>query len=201
MSFPMSLIVAAVGGTTTGYGSTYLGQLSTEGDGYVVKAWGDDLTEGSSSSTARTELCIKTTASETYVICNANGTGNGGGVDEAWYIPTDSDQGAPGTDEVIFTLGERIDSCNIYTAAVDEDAANVRTPLGTFTDDDKSTFFNPSDATLYGTRIVCTAMDSGGGPDTQFGGMTMQFTFRKTGFTDLTLTFKGYNTADAEDIS
>jgi hypothetical protein len=108
-------------------------------------------------------------------------------------------EGTPGTDENIFLLGERPDTVNIYTAALTDSEPDVdQVAIGSFTDDDKITFFNPTNGVNYGYELQVAAVDPG--DKNQLGRMTLKFTFRKAGFIDLSVLFRSRGIAEADDF-
>ena len=202
----MSLLQMLMGvtGTTGGGGGsppftpTYLARQSATSTP-TVEAVGESYRPSPTSGLAETWLWIETTASETYVRLDANASGNLISTEE-WWNPSDVSQGAPGVDEDALTLGARVDSVNIYTAnytQVVSGADMIMVKQGTFTDDDKITFFNPTNGVNYGWKLEASASDPGG-DRTLIGYANIQFTFRKAGFADLTVTYCMATSADAE---
>lgn len=175
--------------------------------GFVVDSRGLDsvLSPGTSVAQGACEIWLVTDASDCYIRVAATAVGNSI-ADDSWYDTASVDQGDPGnvgtSGTVVYQLNERPDSVNIYNAA---DNTVVGTPTfgnvtgGTaYTSDDKSTFFNPTDALKYGRKVDSDAVQSGFGVKTTDGNFDIQFTFRKAGYKDLTITFNGDGYARAE---
>lgn len=165
----------------------------------TAEGFSDLETPGSTSIDAETEFWLETTAGDCFIRLDAFGQGNGS-FHEKWWDTGDADQGAPGTDENAMQLNERPDTVNIFTFAVDISApSSSHVKIGTFTDDDKSTFFNPTDGVNYGWTLLMEASDPG---DMGVSGShVIQFTFRKAGFADLTVFYSGFADAQASDNS
>ena len=126
---------------------------------------------------------------------------------EKWYNTVGADQGDPGTysgtGTSILSLGVVPDSVNIYTqdTEVHQGSGGGSTGMtfvdyGVFTDDDKSTFFDPADATKYG-KYAYAHNESSQLVNATEGYTVVQFTFRKAGLDDLTYTFRAYARAEA----
>lgn len=113
-----------------------------------------------------------------------------------WYDTTGTPQGDPGnysgTYAVAFDLNAIPDTINIYTSNSTTLFGTPSFPaIGSWTDDNKSTFFNPTQDVLYGRYVDCNAVAGPGfDVDTEQGHTTLQFTFRKAGYTDYTISFK-----------
>ncbi len=116
--------------------------------------------------------------------------------DSAWYNPSHVDQGAPDTNLVpgttVFQLGETTGvTVNIFSFRANTPDGLSETKVGTFTDDDKSTFFAPSASVDYGWNYEARAVDPpGAGENNSVTDWAVrQFTFRKAGFEDYTISF------------
>lgn len=162
---------------------------------YVVYAFGDtetiDFPAGAGSGC---DIVLYATASDIELRVSAAATGNVA-VDEEWY-DTSGTPGDAGSGYVtIFKLNERTDvTVNIYTSnqTVGFGDGVTFSDQGTWTDDDKSTFFNPTNATNYGSTVDCDSSQTVPGSDADQGYFTLQFTFRKTGYNDYTISFQAF---------
>jgi hypothetical protein len=194
----MQTLMGVLGGASgINFAPTVIGQQ--EADGIVCHAEADDSNFGPSSASADTSVWLETTASDCFI--RVDGFANASSIaDVNWFSPVDVDEGTPGTDEDVFVLNQRPDSVNIFTFSLDDSQPDtVHVKIGTFTDDDKSTFFNPTNAVNYGYELQINASDPGDG--NQDGSQTIQFTFRKAGLNDLTVLYRTTGNAQADDAS
>lgn len=158
----------------------------------VVYAYSEEL-EG--TNTARTELWLISSGSD--IELRVSGFWNGDPLysEAEWYNPDHVSQGAPDTDRTpgttVFQLGDRSGvTVNLYTVPGGDSGGTQNLDwdkIGSFTDDDKSTFFNPTDSTDYGYRL--TALATATYPDPA-GAEALQITFRKAGYNDFTITME-----------
>ena len=178
------------------FAPTVYGRISSAG--ILVLGQGEDyeLDPGTSSCHGRAGIWLWRTGGDIYIRCGCWGDGNVI-AQEIWYNGGGIDQGDPGRENTagtdIMQLNSDVDSVNIYAAANDFVAAGSPTDptfsaYGTFTDDDKSTFFLPTVDTKYGRLITS---DGSGGSGVREGTITVQYTFRKANYADLTITFRG----------
>ena len=166
----------------------------------VVDADADDTQKGPANSDSETHLWLVASASDIEIRVAADWNGSTGST--GWYNPAGVDQGAPDVDRVpgttVFQLGVRDGvTVNLYTAYDDTptEAGLTKTKLGTFTDDDQVTYFNPTNATDYGYRLDASADDPGN--TNVFGTLAIQFTFKKTGYDPYTITMEMEASASA----
>lgn len=173
--------------------------LERVGGAAVVEAFSEELLGGNTSTTT---IWVDATASDIEIRCQGLANGSDPASSQTWYDETGVDQGDPDTNRTpgtrIFFLGEKTGvTVNIYTSSVtltpSGDPGASRTKLGTFTDDDKTSFFTPVTATEYGYELKCRATS---GTQSASGGQNLQFTFRKAGYTDYTITFQSEGSAD-----
>lgn len=144
-------------------------------------------------------LWLIMTSTNCYIRCG------GGAAADLWYNTAGVSQGNPGaytgTGADIFELGEQPDSVNIYNANNNTISnAPVFSAVGTYTSDDKSTFFAPTQDVKYGRRVIAAlSLDF---PDVvvETGEITQQFTFRKAGYDDYTITFRARGEAECEIV-
>ena len=176
------------------------------GAGNAVDSFAEDFNfdPGTSTADAQAGLWLYCTASDCFVRCGGDAGGNVI-ADVSWYNPAGVDQGDPGlhtgVGTTIFQLGVRPDSVNIFTSqqTVDIGTCSFPTSIGSaWTDDNKSTFFNPTNDTKYGKFATCGSGVGGGGLDADGGTFELQFTFRKSGYVDYTITFQAQVRSDAE---
>lgn len=194
----MSQSISGAGG---GFSPIIYGRVHA--DGYVcLSDWLEfALSPASASATADVGIWLIATADNCYVRCGVQGSGDFG--IEQWYNTSGTGQGDPGTigstGATVFELGAVPDTVNIYNANDNTiaGAPSFTNVSGTYTSDDKSTFFSPTTSTKYGRRCNTSAFQSGFGTDTETGEVTIQFTFRKSGETDYTVTFRGRATSEA----
>lgn len=173
-------------------------------DGYVcLSDWLDfALSPASANATADCGIWLIATADNCYIRVGVDGSGDFG--IEQWYNTGGTGQGDPGlisgTGTTVFELGTVPDSVNIYNANDNSilGAPTFTTVSGSYTSDDKSTFFSPTTSTKYGRRCNAVASQSGFGTDDETGEVTIQFTFRKSGESDYTVTFRGRSNAQAD---
>lgn len=148
------------------------------------------------------QLWVETTTTETYVRLAGSATGNViANVD--WFNTVGVNQGTPGVDENAMALGTRVDTVNIYTKSstlTGSSTTPVLNAIGTYTNDDKTTFFNPTNGVNYGLDVIAD-VNASGSTEWEDGKVTMQVTFRKSGFNDLTVDFSMYARGDAESDS
>jgi len=167
----------------------------------VVEGGADDYYPGpGSSADGSNSIWVLRTGGDVYIRVGCRGAGNGTPV-EAWYNQAGADQGDPGEESTagttVFQLNEDVDSVNIYASAFDVTTTGSPSfsAVGTFTDDQKSTFFLPTADVKYGRLLDC---DGGGGTGTNEGLMSIEVTFRKAGLDDYTVKFTGWSYADWE---
>ena len=181
---------------------TISGRIEANGD-VVYSTWSDfALSPASASSQADAAIWLIKTATDCFIRVGTSGSGDFG--TENWYNTGGTGQGDPGlwsgTGTDVFQLNEVPDTVNIWNKA---DNTTLGSPtfnlLGSsYTSDDKTTFFNPTQDTKYGRRIRSSAFQSGFGTDTEEGNFDIQFTFRKSGKDDYTITFQGHSRAQAD---
>lgn len=201
---------AATGGGSS-FSPTILGKTFTTTPDYVTQSIQEDEDPVSSQCYSRAQIWVIDTGSDIEIRVASAGNGNQTD-DDLWYNTSDVSQGAPDTDRVpgtkVFGLGERTGvTVNIYTVSADGVIPTLqdgwtRTKLGTFTDDNKSTFTTLSTSTDYGYLYRIDADDPAGTGEVSgdFGEHVVQFTFRKTGYTDYTVTFEQYVDATASQV-
>lgn len=167
----------------------------------VVEGSGEDYVfGGSSSANGSCSVWVLRTGGDVYIRVGCNGSGSVV-FEEAWYNQAGADQGDPGTEAsagtTVFQLNEDVDSVNIYASAFDvnDQGSPSFSAVGTFTDDQKTTFFLPTADVKYGRLLDC---DGGGGSGNNTGRMSIEVTFRKAGYEDYTVKFTGYALADWE---
>ncbi len=196
--FPAGTTAKAAGGGV--FAPTQFGRFA--GDGNVVLCIADDFGIGSSDASSDFLVWIETSATDCFIYIEGDANGNVAAVID-WFDSGGGNQGAPGADRLVYQLNERPDSVNIFTSALDDTDTGINQQAlpggGAFTDDDKTTFFNPVDTTEYGWKLDGFADDPG--VSIANGDMTVQFTFRKAGYADLTVSFKGALFNEAEDGS
>lgn len=122
-----------------------------------------------------------------------------------WYNTTGASQGDPGAytgvGTTVFDLGEQCDSVNIYNSGDTQTlgTSTFSNPFGTsYTSDDKTTFFAPTQDSKYGRRVASSAFQSGFGSDIEDGKTRLQVTFRKSGYPDYTIEFEVRARAQAD---
>lgn len=171
-----------------------------DANGYVVYASDTDfaLSPGTASALDSAGLWVIQTATDCFIRVGRATNGDG----DQWYDTGGTGQGDPGiytgTGATVFQLNEQCDTVNIYNK---QDTSTTGTPdfyaMGSYTSDDKGTFFAPTQDTKYGRRVEAVAFQSGLGVDTEDGQTTIQVTFRKAGLDDYTITFRGRARAQA----
>lgn len=150
--------------------------------------------EGIANVDARAYVWLVKTATTCQIRLSEYHTDSGLGIN--WYDTTGTGQGDPGnyssTYAVAFDLNAIPDTVNIYTSNSTTVLGTPSFPqIGSWTDDNKSTFFNPTQDVKYGRYVSCNAQAGPGfDNDTEQGYSTLQFTFRKAGYTDYTISFK-----------
>lgn len=174
------------------FSPTLSGRL--DANGYVVYANDQDFQLAPTDAFAddRAAIWVIQTATDCFIRVGRWISGNG----DQWYNTGGTGQGDPGTytgtGTTVFQLNEQCDSVNIYNSL---DNSITGTPtftaIGSYTSDDKVTFFAPTQDTKYGRYVWADAEELGIGTDTQIGEVTLQFTFRKSGYGDYTVTFRG----------
>lgn len=196
----MGLLLGGISGSSaeTVFAPTELGrQASTDAFSQrVVWATATEFSVNPADSEAEVDIWIETDAGETYIRVESYADGDTSTV-EQWYNTGGTGQGAPGTDEDIMTLGERVDSINIYTRTFNS-GLNVthQQQWASFTDDDKTTFFVPTNGSKYGYRLRASVVTSSSAAAASNN--WLQFTCRKAGYTDLTFLYRGEISASAE---
>jgi hypothetical protein len=190
----------------TGFPVTVLGDsIGVQSTDYCVSVVAEDEQEGNSNADADTDIWVESTSNNVSI--RVAGAGNGNfGIDRDWYNPAHVSQGVPDTDRTpgttVFLLGQREGvTVNIYTIRANEPDGLNSIKIGSFTDDDKSTFFAPTDGVQYGYAYNADADDPPGVGETDwaFDYSVRQFTFRKDGFDDYTITMGTYVEAAALD--
>lgn len=172
---------------------------TSPGTNYVVYAQAVDfeIAPGTASTITDSAIHLIKTSTDCFIRvgCNASPL-----TTEQWYNTGGTPQGDPGvstgTGTNVFQLNEVPDSVNIYNVAETNTLgtstfSNVNGGTS-YTSDDKSTFFSPTTDAKYGRNIASDASCTGGFcSDIDDGYIQLQFTFRKTGADDYTVTFSG----------
>lgn len=187
---------------TAGWNETLYGRIEANGDVCYGRDIEFNLGSPGPNATARSYLWVVQEGGACKVYCAVNNSPN---VTNQWYNTGGSPQGAPGTwpssGAVILDIGEEVDSVNIYTVA-ENDLGTTGTlsfgEVGTFTDDDKTTFFAPSSGVDYGGYVDCNNPSTPPSANSCEGERVIQFTFRKSGRDDLTYTFQAHAYAWSE---
>jgi hypothetical protein len=156
-----------------------------------------DLGPGSAAAESHCDMKVNVAAGDAIINIVGTASGNTSAVAQA---STDIFELNDTPDEIRITLDSSTES------GVNEDYDGTHTKIGTFTDD---AFFSPTASTDYGydTDSQATASDPPSGPSDGRGSGThtlvVTFTFRKTGYADLSVTYKitTFALADAEDVS
>jgi hypothetical protein len=198
-----STVVAKSKVPDAGWTPTILGRIAADGSVVYSNAIDTELVPTSASSTATTAVWLIKTSSGCYIRTGGYAVGGSGGTNTRWFNGAGDSQGDPGvhtsTGTDIFILGTIPDTVNIYNK-VDTDVnptTDFSNVSGVYTSNDKSTFFNPSQDVKYGRQAYCAASQTIFGSDTEEGTFEIQFTFRKSGETDYTVTFKSHSKAIA----
>lgn len=189
-----ALGAGAAGGSA--FAPTLIGRAAADGNTGSFIA--ENIEFGANGADAFAQLWLVTSATDCFIRIGGSAVGNSVN-NEDWFNAAGVAQGAPGVNENVFQLNERPDSVNIFTAA-NSGSANTLLWSAAFTDDDKTTFFNPTDTSEYGYDMQAQANDPFG-TSIITGVKDMAFTFRKAGFADLTATYRINVYAEAEDIS
>ena len=190
------------------FAPTVLGDsIGVQATDFVVGSLGDDEEAGNSSASADTDLWIVATGGNIHIKVSGTASGNSA-ADVDWFNPAHATQGAPDTNRVpgttVFSLGEITGvTVNIFTIRANVPDGLTSVKIGTFTDDNKSTFFTPVADTDYGYAYNADADDppSAGEVDAVTDYSVRQFTFRKAGFNDYTITMGTNVDAGALDSS
>lgn len=162
--------------------------------GFLVTCSGLHNTNSSTnaSASADTDIWVEVTTGQATIYCGARGT-----VTElaAYIDETGTSQGDPGeypTGTAIFTLNEEPDEIRITksgdsTSSSSGGSASI-TKIGSFTD---NSFFSPSLNTDYGYGADTTADDTADDASAETGdaSVTVTVTFRKSGYTDYSISF------------
>lgn len=196
-------VVASATRQVTEFDPTISGRVEANGD-VVYSTWSDfAISPSSAYSEGEAGIWLIQTATDCFIRVGANGTGDFG--TENWYDTGGTGQGDPGlltsAGTTVFQLNELADTVNIWNKA---DNSTQGTPSfsnttgGTgYTSDDKTTFFSPTQSAKYGRKVLCISAQSGTGTTTEEGNFDIQFTFRKGGKNDYTITFQGHSKAVA----
>ena len=186
------------------FSPTILGDSLGLDTDWVVEAEADDESFPNASASADTDIWIVAEGGEIYIRVAANA--NGLQTDTAWYDPDAVDQGAPDTNRIpgtdVFSLGEYTGvTVNIYTVRAPTPDGLTHTKIGTFTDDDKLTFFALTDDVDYGWSYDAEANDppGAGEVDNVIDYAIHQFTFRKAGYNDYTISMSQQVAASATE--
>jgi len=184
---------------------TISGRQAASGD-VVYSANSDFVIDDISEPTANAAMWLIKTSTDCFIRVGTDVGGDIGTTTETWYNTGGTSQGDPGTrtgtGTTVFQLGQLPDTVNIYNVNENTTAGSpswANTPGGTsYTSDDKSTFFAPTTDAKYGRNIFCDALVTGGFDiDIVEGNFDIQFTFRKAGISDYTITFQGHARAQA----
>lgn len=185
---------------------TVLGQTTSQGSGVLAFAQASESIyppPGGAGASADIAIWVITDANNCYIRVAAD-TNGGSFEDSGWYAPTNVDQGQltaiAGAGTTVFTLGLRPDSINIYTVAqtINGDGVSLGA-IGSYTNDNKVSFFSPTNSVKYGLQMDCSSQtDPPSGTDFDIGDFTVQITFRKAGYHDYTITYKLETDTDAE---
>jgi hypothetical protein len=196
---------ADVGFDSGGFAPEIIGREYFSFGDRVVRATGVDADEPTSTAEAHAELVIWNTGSDIEV--RISGNGGGGTTEEVeWWDDLGVSQGTSSpalSATTVFKLNEVTGvTVNIYTVEDGLTTGMSRVKRGTFTDDDKTTFFSPTASTEYGYQLDAEATDPPGLGETADAADTMvlQFTFRKTGYADYTINFGARSVASANQL-
>jgi len=181
----------------TNFSPTITGRQSV--NGLLSHSIAEDEAKGQSDASADNDIWIYAHATDIEIRINTFTSPND---TEMWWNDSSVEQGEPGSDEVIFQLGERSGvTCNIYTVSVDLPTDMTHAKLvSNFTDDNQVSFFSPTNTVRYGYRYDADAGDPSGESDV-LGTVVHKFTFRKAGFTDFVIQYSQYSDAIASDYS
>lgn len=183
----------------TVFNPTILGRTSatSPSSNYVVYMASSDfeLAPGTAVATGTSAVWLIKTSTDCFIRVGGNTSPAG---TEQWYNTGGTQQGDPGlqtgTGTNVFQLNQVPDTVNIYNKLDNNTLGTcsfTNTSGGTsYTSDDKSTFFNPTQDAKYGRMVVAAASCTGGFcNDVDDGYTQVQFTFRKSGLDDYTVTF------------
>lgn len=190
--------------TPTGFSPTISGRIDANG----IVVYGNDVDfaifPADASAGDRAAIWVIQTSTNCFIRVGRWISGNG----DTWYNTVGVSQGDPGlytgTGTTVFELGEQCDSVNIYnsndntTDAPSAQGSVTYIAIGSYTSDDKTTFFAPTQDTKYGRQVYAQETETGIGFNTAVGEVTVQFTFRKSGYDDYTITFRGRARANAD---
>lgn len=168
------------------------GRIASNGD--TVYSFGSDDAIAPSTATGEgyTGVWLYMTSDNCYVRVGCHAVG-GLSTTEQWYNTGGTSQGDPGpetgTGTNVFELGTQPSEVRITNTDTDVAGAPVYSVLGSsYT---SGSFFTPSVDTKYGRRVWALATRSTLGITQEQGYIDLQFTFRKPGETDYTVTFRG----------
>ena len=178
------------------FAPTLSGRETTDSPGsqHVVYANGDDfeLSPVSASANGYAGVWVIQTATDCFVRCGADATGNL--ADEDWYNTSGAAQGDPGsragTGTTVFQLNETCDEVRISHSG-DVDVIGTCT-YGNITGGGGYTagsFFTPTQDTKYGREVLASSSQSGLGSTTEIGYTEIEITFRSSGKADYTVSF------------
>jgi len=183
---------------------TIAGRQAASGD-VVYANFASDTIDSIITANSYAAIWLIKTSDNCYIRVGTDGSSNTV-TSENWYNTGGTAQGDPGartgTGTTVFTLGQVPDTVNIYNVNENTTLGTptwANTPGGTsYTSDDKSTFFNPTQDAKYGRTIQCNASAGPGFDfDVHEGNFDVQFTFRKADISDYTITFQGHGRASA----
>jgi hypothetical protein len=168
------------------------GQQASDGD--VVYIYASDFAiDAVVSNDAEAYLWVEMTADNCYI--RVSELHEDSATINNWYNTAGVGQGDPGayptTSTIVYTLGEQPDSINIYTVSTTTTTgAPSFTAIGSYTDDNQTTFFSPVLSTKYGKYVrSATVAGPGFDVDVEQGEFRMKFTFRKAGYDDVEVEF------------
>lgn len=171
---------------------TIFGRIEANGDVAYMYA-SEIVLSGIAVVDARSYIYVIKGASDTYIRVARYYTDTP--LTDQWYNTVGVGQGSPGAYPsswaTVFQLNDIPDTINIYRTSQTQSEFPSFPAIGSYTSDDKVTFFNPTQDVKYGGYVDCHA-DAGPGFDqeTEEGTSKLQVTFRKAGRVDYTITFK-----------
>lgn len=187
-----STVANAARAVASAFAFTRYGQQAADGDAAYISA-ADFADNAVVSNAARGHIWVEMTATNCFI--RVAETHEDSASVNQWYDTTGANQGNQGTylsaSSDLYELGEQPDSINIYTVSTTNTAgAPTFSAIGSYTDDNQTTFFAPTQDVKYGKYVNSeTIAGPGFDSDLEQGEVRMKFTFRKAGYDDVEVEF------------
>lgn len=185
---------------TVDFSPTYIVARTTDTGGSWpgLALWGSvaDANPQGGFASVRCNIWARATSTDTLVQMSINNR-NGNSQLHRYFDTSGASLGDPGTGgSNAMLLGVRADEIRITVAVIASIGdGGSHQQIGTFTD---NVFFSPTNLTNYGYQDDCVSEVPPGNNDADDYDIEVTFTFRKTGYNDLTVTYRTWADSAAD---